>query len=285
MSRAKRWRRRGPFYDVEFVRSLARRLVIAALRACGLEAVRLPGAERHLLVMSLHTRRAVGGDLLLFEHLAWLLARYRVDTVLDVGANAGQFGGELRRSGYRGRILSFEPIPASHERLRRAAAGDPTWTTHAWALGRKNGEAELNVTRHDVFSSFHPPATYAADRFGEATAVARRERVTVRRLDGALDELLGPASRARCLLKMDTQGYDLEVFDGLGRWGDRVVALQSEVTAIALYEGAPRLTESIARYEAAGFEVAGLFPVSRDEATGRVIEFDCVMVRAAALPR
>jgi FkbM family methyltransferase len=265
------------------VRSFARRTALAALRTLGLETIRLPGVERHLLVTSSRTRRAVGGDLLLFEHLAWLLARYRVDTVLDVGANAGQFGSELRRAGYRGRILSFEPMTASHARLRAAAAGDAAWTTLACALGRTDGEAELNVTRHDVFASFRAPVTYAAARFGEATAVARRERVVVRRLDGVLDEVLGPAARARCFLKMDTQGFDLEVFDGVGVWLDRVVALQSEVAVIPLYDGAPRLTESIARYEREGFEVTGLFPVSRDEATGRVIEFDCVMARPAAL--
>jgi hypothetical protein len=81
---------------------------------------------------------------------------------------------------------------------------------------------------------------------------------------------------------MDTQGYDLEVFAGLGRWGEHVVGLQSEVAAIPLYTGMPRMAEAIARYEAAGFELTGLFPLSRHEPTGRVIEFDCVMVRAAA---
>lgn len=267
------------------MRSLARRVLLAAVRALGLEIIRLPGAERHLLFMRPHTRRAVGSDLLLFEHLAWLLARYRVDTVLDVGANAGQFGAELRRTGYRGRIISFEPLAAAYARLVVAAAGDVAWTTYACALARKDGEAEMNVTRHDVFASLRPLAPYAADRFGKAADVARRERVSVRRLDGLLDEALGQDSRARCLLKMDTQGFDIEVFEGLGRWADRIVALQSEVTVIPLYEGAPRLTESIARYERGGFELTGLFPVTRDDATGRVIEFDCVMVRPAALAR
>ena len=87
----------------------------------------------------------------------------------------------------------------------------------------------------------------------------------------------------KLLVKMDTQGYDLEVFDGLGHWAEHVVGLQSEVAAITLYTGMPRMAEAIAHYEASGFELTGLFPLSRDEATGRVIEFDCVMVRSAAL--
>jgi FkbM family methyltransferase len=259
------------------------RWIRRALGLVGLEAVRLPGAERRLLVMGRRTRRQVGPDLLLHDHLQRLFQRYAVDCVLDVGANAGQYGHELRGAGYRGRILSFEPMPALCERLRAETAGDPAWTVHAMALGSAPGTAELNVTRHDVFTSLRQPLPFAARRFGPGADVARRESVVIRRLDGVLDEVLGGGPPPRCFLKMDTQGYDLEVFAGLGRWVAHVVGLQSEVAAIALYQGMPRMAEAIARYEKAGFELSGLFPVSHDEPTGRAIEFDCVLVRAAAL--
>jgi len=213
-----------------------------------------------------------------------LFERYAIDCVLDVGANMGQYGSELRRAGYRGRLLSFEPVPEPVARLRQAAAGDPAWTVHPIALGRQDGTAELHIARHDVFTSFREPAAFAAQRFNEAVEIARRERVPVRRLEGVLDELLGGGAAPRCFLKMDTQGYDLEVFAGLGRWAKAIVGLQSEVAAIPLYTGTPRMAEAIARYESAGFELTGLFPVSRDESTWRVIEFDCVMVRAGFLP-
>jgi len=95
------------------------------------------------------------------------------------------------------------------------------------ALGREPGFFDINVTRHDVFSSFRKPITFAAKRFGGAAEVARHERVAVRRLEDVLDELCGSGPPPRCFLKMDT---------------------------------------------------------SRDEPTGRVIEFDCVMVRPATLP-
>jgi FkbM family methyltransferase len=260
------------------------RLIRAALGLVGVEAVRLPGRERRLLFMGRRTRREVGPDLLLHEQLKRLFERYAIDCVLDVGANTGQYAIELRHAGYRGRLLSFEPVPHLCERLRAAAAGDPAWSIHPIALGPRTGIAELNVTRHDVFTSFREPLPFAGQRFGEATEVARRERVAVRRLEDVLDELFGGGPPPRCFLKMDTQGYDLEVFAGLGRWAERVIGLQSEVAAIPLYTGMPRMADAIARYEAAGFELTGLFPVSRDEPTGRVIEFDCVMVRAAARP-
>jgi hypothetical protein len=60
--------------------------------------------------------------------------------------------------------------------------------------------------------------------------------------------------------------------------------MQSEVATLRLYEGSPRMGEAIAVYEERGFEITGMYPVSREEATGRVVEFDCVMVRATAVP-
>jgi hypothetical protein len=61
---------------------------------------------------------------------------------------------------------------------------------------------------------------------------------------------------------------------------DQVVALQSEVALLTIYEHMPRMQEALATYEAAGFEVTGLYPVSREARTGRTLEYDCVMVRA-----
>jgi FkbM family methyltransferase len=261
---------------------MLKRLARAALGLVGLEAARLPGYERRLLFMNRRTRREVGPDLLLHDHLSMLFERYGVNCVLDVGANRGQYGRELRLAGYRGRLLSFEPVEALCKDLQETAAGDTAWTAHRVALGREAGVLDINVTRHDVFSSFRAPMAFAAERFGDAAEVARHERVEVRRLEQVLDEHCGSGPPPRCFLKMDTQGYDLEVFAGLGHWADHVVGLQSEVAAIPLYSGMPRMAEAIAEYEAAGFELTGLFPLSRDERTGRVIELDCVMVRAAA---
>ena len=52
-----------------------------------------------------------------------------------------------------------------------------------------------------------------------------------------------------------------------------------------IYEGMPRLPEALAVYEKAGLEVSAFYPVTRHARTGRVLEFDCVMVRADAVRR
>jgi hypothetical protein len=94
-----------------------------------------------------------------------------------------------------------------------------------------------------------------------------------------LGEVVGDCSRL--FLKMDTQGFDLEAFRGLGDRTSDIVAMQSEVALLPIYEGMPRMPEAVATYEAAGFEISGLYAVNREK-DGRVIEYDCVMVRPDA---
>ncbi len=227
-------------------------------------------------------RDKVVSDWLLQEHLRDVMRRYRVDCVLDVGANRGQYARALRAAGYRGRIISFEPVPEVFAQLVEAAQGDDAWDVHQLALGRETGELEMNVVP-GTLSSALPPSSFGASRY-TALQDVRVQRVPVRRLDDLLPELFPAGGAApRVLLKLDTQGFDLEAFAGLGDDVGPVVALQSEVALMTIYEQMPRLPEALAVYEAAGFEVSGLYPVTREKRTARVLEYDCVMIRAAAL--
>ena len=217
---------------------------------------------------------------LLPEHLAGLLAHYRVDCVLDVGANKGQYARVLRRAGYRGQIVSFEPVPDVFAALERAAANDDRWSVHQMALGRSDGTTAMHVVP-GTMSSVLAPSEYGTGRYQQLRQVTEVE-VPVRRLDGLLDSLPEVQDR-RLFLKMDTQGYDLEAFAGLGDRVDQVVGLQSEMALLTIYDEMPRLPEALQTYEQAGFAVTGFYPVTREWRTWRVLEFDCVMVRADAL--
>ena len=212
-------------------------------------------------------------------HLAGVLRRLGVSCVLDVGANTGQYAQGLRRLGYTGHIVSFEPSLRAHAELCRNAEGDPRWTTHRLALGSQQGTAELQVAAASLFSSVLPRSAYSERRFRDSARVVGREPVPMERLDRILDDVTRPVQRPRLFLKLDTQGFDLEVFAGLGKRAGELLGLQSELACIPLYRGMPGMLEALATYEAHGFGVTGLFPVSRDPDSGRVIEFDCVMVK------
>ncbi|MEU4085709.1 FkbM family methyltransferase [Streptomyces aureus] len=216
------------------------------------------------------------------HHVTALLGRYEVNCVFDVGANSGQYGRQLRRLGYTGRIVSFEPTSEAFGKLRQAAEGDPDWQVHRMGLGREDTSRSIHVG-WNTMNSLLPPSDYGKDRY-KRFARTRTEEIEIRRLDGMMDAALAGITAPRPYLKMDTQGYDLEVFAGAGERTAEFVGMQSEVATLRLYEGSPRMGEAIAVYEESGFEITGMYPVSREEATGRVVEFDCVMVRATAVP-
>lgn len=221
-------------------------------------------------------------DWLMLQQLRDVLRRYRVDCVLDVGANRGQYVRLLRRAGYAGRVISFEPVPEIFVELAAAAAEDERWDVHQVALGREDGKLKMHVVP-GTLSSLLPPTEFGSARY-ERLRNATTATVPVRRLDEVLPDVLGDdLSTARMLLKLDTQGFDLEAFAGATAVLPQVVALQSEVALMQIYEGMPRMQESLAVFEGAGFEVTGLYPVSREARTGRVLEYDCIMVRADSL--
>lgn len=212
------------------------------------------------------------------RHLQSVFADFKIDLVIDVGARHGEFSGELRDYGYRGWIASFEPVGENFRIISEKRRGDDRWKGFNMALGSEPAQLDINVTAGSAMSSFRQPNDYARDQFTEDSVITRTETVEVRTLAGMLDELEKLVPQARIYLKLDTQGFDLEVLKGAEPVLDRVHALQSEVSIKPIYDNMPAYAEAIAAYQAHGFELAGLYPVHADK-QGAVIEFDCVMIR------
>ena len=215
------------------------------------------------------------GDQLLGSHLSKLFSHLRINCALDVGANRGQYGLFLRRIGYEGWIISFEPSPADFERLAERAAPDPRWRVHRLALGEQEGEEVMHLVGADsLFNSFLAPSSYMK-KWGMQTDT--RLAVPVRRLDAIFTDVTRDVARPRVFLKSDTQGYDVQVVKGTRGVLSSVLALQVEVAFQPLYESMTPATDVITTLTNEGFDVTGFFPISIDDEL-RLVEADCVMV-------
>jgi FkbM family methyltransferase len=85
------------------------------------------------------------------------LKKFDIDLVLDVGANAGQFALGIRRGGYAGKIVSFEPLSSAHRKLTKAKGRDAFWDVYRrCAVGDKNGEIDINIAGNSASSSILP---------------------------------------------------------------------------------------------------------------------------------
>lgn len=109
-------------------------------------------------------------------------------------------------------------------------------------------------------------------------AVESTFKAKVDTLTNWFQELQAAHHFGKPFLKMDTQGFDLQVLRGGAQCLHHFLGLQSEVSVIPIYEGMPSWKQALAEYEAQGFALSGLYPVSHDEQL-RVVEFDALMTR------
>jgi len=214
-------------------------------------------------------------------HLINLITYHNIDLVLDVGANRGQFAYKLRREGYEGDIHSFEPISEVFKELSEKTYQDKGWHAHQLALGSEFGFADVNVSTSSDLSSFLKANDFGHDRYKNIKP-SKSEKVTVDTLDRFLPREISDYQNRNILLKMDTQGFDLEVFNGAVESVPHIHCILSELSLIPIYEDMPHYIETLRAYEKAGFAVTGLFPISRD-ADFSVVEMDCFMVNRKML--
>jgi FkbM family methyltransferase len=209
-------------------------------------------------------------------NLITFLESRNVDLVLDVGANRGEYGDQLFRWGYAGKVVSFEPTSDAWELLRREMKRYPgRWDGRNIALGAECGAVQINVSRNSRFSSILGQ-TAAAKTFDPNMVIVATETVQLRTLDSLIKDF--PSDRI--YLKIDTQGFEQAILDGAGEFLKKCVGVQLELPVEHLYEGTWRFEEAVAYMRERGFVPAQMLPVTvitTDKAS--VTEFDCVFRR------
>jgi FkbM family methyltransferase len=188
------------------------------------------------------------------NELALVCRRLDVTRVLDIGANIGAYGLLLRRLGYSGEIVSFEPGAEAFKRLSSTASKDPLWSARQVALGEVAGRFELNRFADSVFDSLRRPLAEAG--FVGLRKIAT-ETVSVELLDDMWSAVSAPGDRV--FLKIDTQGFDMEV---------------------------PPAHSVLEFLHGHGYRLTGLFPIARNPKDGlQVVDFDAVLVNVNRLLR
>jgi FkbM family methyltransferase len=194
-----------------------------------------------------------------------------IDVVFDVGANVGQFGLSLRNKGYRGKIVSFEPLEYEFKRLAMVAKADSNWDAYNLALGAASGDTTINVSDNSVFSSIQT-LKIAATEFDRRAVVKRAETIKMR----TLDEMF-PQPSGRVLLKIDTQGFEKQVLEGGRQMVLQVKGILLELPIIRIYEGTWQFHEATEFMASIGFIPAQIEPVnyhSKDKVS--LVEVDCL---------
>lgn len=151
-------------------------------------------------------------------------------TVLDVGANKGQFAAFARRRWPHARLICFEPLPGPRGRLVSVLGADAE--VHSVALGNREGEADMHLASREDSSSLLPLGD--AQKLLFSMNEERIVSVPVRRLDTVIrgDRLTRPA-----LLKIDVQGFEFETLQGAASVLGSIDAVYVECSFLELYAG------------------------------------------------
>lgn len=205
-----------------------------------------------------------------------LMKSLGVDLVLDVGANRGQYALELRKRGYRGRIVSFEPLSGPYQQLCRLTAADAAWDAMQFAVGDSDAAFPMNIAGNSVSSSLLPMLPLHGKAAPESTYVDTEE-VNVRRLDGLAESVIGDARSV--FLKVDVQGYEDRVISGASETLARVIGLQIELSLFRLYEDSLTFVEMITLLDHRGFTLVGLEPGFTDSSNGILLQVDGLFAR------
>lgn len=205
-----------------------------------------------------------------------LLNRHAIDLVLDVGANKGQYAKKILDVGYRGDVISFEPLPSAFAELEIAAERNPQWTCVNLAVGETNAEVFLNESANSQSSSILSMLPSHVAAAPESRYVAG-QLVRMTRLDSYLRDRVHESSRV--WLKLDVQGYERRVLEGATDTIPLVQVIETELSLIPLYASQQLMCDDIGYLADLGFRLVWIQRGYRDVRSGDVLQVNGIFVR------
>lgn len=164
-----------------------------------------------------------------------ILRHLRINLVLDVGANEGQFARSIRYEGYKGRIVSFEPTSAAYSELKRNSEFDSGWIVYPQcAVGDATTPVKIHVSGNNALSSSVLEANDNLLQIAPSTETVRVETVNQITLNSIWTDLTDGSERI--LIKLDVQGYEKNVLEGIGEKIKCIVAIKIELSCDHLYQ-------------------------------------------------
>ena len=209
--------------------------------------------------------------------LARALNANKIDLVFDIGANKGQFASQLRRDGFQGKIVSFEPTAEAHAVLVRESKGDAMWHVHErCAIGADDRIVDINVSKNSGSSSILPILVAHTDAAPDSVYV-NKESVKQVRFDSVFPDYVKGSNHF--FLKIDTQGYEERVMQGATEALLLATGLQVEVSFEELYENQPAYKYFLSWAEANGFGIWSIHDGFSNMLVGKTLQADICFFR------
>ncbi len=205
------------------------------------------------------------------------MKKVKIDVLFDIGANTGQFSLEMRKNGYLGKIVSFEPLTSAIKKLNSLSSKDVNWFVHdRTAIGDRNGFVDINISKNSYSSSILPILNLHVNAEVNSSYIGS-EKTPIITLDSVADRYLNKSSNS--FIKIDTQGYESQVLDGAYKTLNKSHGILCELSLAPLYKGQHLWKDLISRLEKDGFALWSLQRGFTDKRDGRTLQVDALFLR------
>lgn len=206
-----------------------------------------------------------------FKSISRALEKFGVDTVIDCGANVGQFGLDLRRQGFEGLIISYEPVLEIFETLSQTIVKHQPWKAFQLGLGSEESELSINVSGNaGLSSSILEMNSLHLENFPDSATIAR-QKISLSTIDQQLKIFGLPPQQV--MLKLDVQGYESLVLKGASRSLPEIPLCYLEVSLCPLYKGETSFLPILVELSHFGHEVIDVFRGIRAR-DGQLLQLD-----------
>ncbi len=204
----------------------------------------------------------------------WLVKR-NIATVLDIGANKGQFAMMIHKILPHATIFSFEPIEKCYNKIVKKMIKVPNFRAFNYALGDTDASMEMHVNDFTPSSSLLQMTGFHVCVF-PFTAKEHMEEVRIKRLDTIAQEL---SFNGNLLVKIDVQGYEDKVIEGGQSVISRAKVLIVETSFQTLYVGQPLFEDIYDVLKKMDFRFVGTLEQSRSPLDGSVVQADSIFMK------
>jgi len=207
--------------------------------------------------------------------LILLMKKNSINKIIDVGANTGQYALKVIRNGFKGKIVSFEPLSSAFLKLKNHAKNKKDWQVYNRALGNEDGRTFINISGNSVSSSINNMQD-AHLKAAPNSAYAGKEEISINKLDTIFGDFY--SENDRIMLKIDTQGFEKNVIDGAEKFLEKVILLQLEMSLIPLYENEMLFTDMIEYLRQRNFQIVSLENGFFDKQSGQLFQVDGIFI-------
>ena len=211
-----------------------------------------------------------------YYYIVRTLIYFKIDLVLDVGANTGQFSEKIIKLGYKKKIISFEPMSEAHRELSLKSKKIKNWQIYdRVGVGKQKSIKTLNISKNSVSSSILEISKNKLNQEPNAKFI-KKEKINLISLNDLLKKKI--YKKKRIFLKIDTQGYEKQIIIGASKVLNRIHCIMLEASITPLYKGEVNYLNIIEFMKKKGFYVWAIERGFSNKKIGKVNQIDVIFI-------